>query len=110
MTYVVTEKCIGCRHGSCVDVCPTDAFHLGPNMLVINPVACIDCAACVSACPERAIFASSKIQDPRLIDLNKKLSGMWPQITQAPEGPLPTADEYRLITATVDRLKKLVLK
>jgi ferredoxin len=26
MTYVVTENCIKCKHTTCVEVCPADAF------------------------------------------------------------------------------------
>jgi Fe-S-cluster-containing dehydrogenase component len=37
MTHVVTESCIKCKYTDCVDVCPVDCFHEGPNMLVIDP-------------------------------------------------------------------------
>src|SRR5690606_38585546 len=51
MTFVVTENCIRCKYTDCVDVCPTDCFHEGPNFLVINPETCIDCSLCVAECP-----------------------------------------------------------
>ena len=35
MTYVVTENCIKCKYTDCVEVCPVDCFHEGPNFLVI---------------------------------------------------------------------------
>ena len=41
MTYVVVESCIKCKYTDCVDVCPVDCFHEGPNMLVIDPDECI---------------------------------------------------------------------
>ena len=55
MTHVVTEACIKCKYTDCVAVCPVDCFHEGANMLVIDPVECIDCGACVDVCPTEAI-------------------------------------------------------
>ena len=37
MTFVVTENCIKCKYTDCVEVCPVDCFHEGPNFLVIDP-------------------------------------------------------------------------
>ena len=42
MTFVVTEACIKCKLTDCVEVCPVDCFHEGPNFLVIDPDECID--------------------------------------------------------------------
>ena len=39
MTFVVTETCIKCKYMDCVEVCPVDCFHEGPNFLVIDPDA-----------------------------------------------------------------------
>ena len=50
MTYVVTENCIRCKYTDCVEVCPADCFHEGPNFLVINPETCIDCSLCAPEC------------------------------------------------------------
>lgn len=61
MTYVVTDNCIQCRHTSCVDICPADAFHLGPNFIVINPEACVDCGLCLPECPEEAILPENRL-------------------------------------------------
>ena len=58
MTYVVTENCIKCKYQDCVEVCPVDCFYVGENMLVIHPDECIDCGACVPACPVAAIYDS----------------------------------------------------
>ena len=57
MAFVVTENCINCKYSDCVEVCPVDCFHEGPNFLVIDPEACIDCSLCVAECPAEAIFA-----------------------------------------------------
>ena len=35
MTYLVNDKCIKCKHTTCVDVCPVDCF-MKVNMLVIK--------------------------------------------------------------------------
>ena len=61
MTYVVTESCIKCKYTDCVDVCPVDCFHEGPNFLVIDPEECIDCTLCVAECPVEAIFAEDDV-------------------------------------------------
>ena len=37
MPFVVTENCIKCKYTDCVEVCPVDCFHEGPNFLVIDP-------------------------------------------------------------------------
>ena len=55
MTFVVTETCIRCKYTDCVAVCPVECFHEGPNFLVIDPEACIDCGVCVPECPVEAI-------------------------------------------------------
>ncbi|HEX8749362.1 MAG TPA: ferredoxin family protein, partial [Pyrinomonadaceae bacterium] len=44
-------------------VCPTEAFHLDPVMLVINPETCIDCDACVPECPVEAIFPEDRVPE-----------------------------------------------
>ena len=71
MAYVIAEPCIGEKNGSCVDVCPVDCIHPTKEepgyeeaeMLHINPVECIDCDACVEACPVDACFAEDMLPD-----------------------------------------------
>ena len=65
MTYIVNDKCIGCKYTDCVDVCPVDCFYEGENMLVIHPDECIDCGVCEPECPVDAI---SLIQNPMLLN------------------------------------------
>ena len=36
MTYTVTANCEKCKYTDCVEVCPVEAFHEGPDMLYIN--------------------------------------------------------------------------
>ena len=59
MTYVVTEACVKCKYGDCVEVCPVNCFYEGEDMLYINPDECIDCEACVPECPVEAISSDS---------------------------------------------------
>jgi ferredoxin len=54
-----------------VDVCPVDCIHPrkdegdydAAQMLFIHPDECIDCGACVPACPVEAIFAMDEVPD-----------------------------------------------
>ena len=62
MPYVVIENCIRCKYTDCVDVCPVDCFHEGPNFLVIDPEECIDCGACQPECPVEAISMVPRTQ------------------------------------------------
>jgi ferredoxin len=95
MTYVVTENCIKCKHTDCVEVCPVDCFHEGPNFLVIDPDECIDCTLCVPECPVNAIFAEDEVPDDQaeFIELNAELSREWPVLTERKD-PLPDAEEW----------------
>ena len=63
MAYVICEPCIGATNLACVDVCPVDCIQGGPNQeqMYIDPVTCIDCDACVPACPVGAIFAQENV-------------------------------------------------
>ncbi len=84
MTYVVTENCINCKYSDCVEVCPVDCFHEGPNFLAIDPEECIDCSLCVAECPAEAIFAEDDVPDDQrdFIALNAELAKLWPVITE----------------------------
>lgn len=93
MTFVVTENCIKCKYTDCVEVCPVDCFYEGENMLVINPDECIDCGVCEPECPIEAIKPESEdLLD--MIELNRKYSMEWPQITETKEHS-PNADSYQ---------------
>ena len=97
MTHVVSENCIKCKYTDCVDVCPVDCFVAGPNMLVINPAACIDCAVCVPQCPANAIFAEEDMPPAELafIKINADLTNAkgWKPITKR-KAALPDADAW----------------
>lgn len=95
MTYVVTDNCIRCKYTDCVEVCPVDCFHEGPNFLVIDPEECIDCTLCVPECPAEAIFAEDELPDDQqeFLQLNAELAQAWPVITEMKEA-LPEAAEW----------------
>lgn len=95
MAYVVTENCIKCKFTDCVDVCPVDCFHEGPNFLVIDPHECIDCSLCVAECPANAIFIEEALPDDQkhMVALNAELSLLWPVINEKREAP-EDADEW----------------
>ena len=94
MTYVVTDNCINCKYTDCVEVCPVDCFHEGPNFLVIDPDECIDCTLCEPECPAEAIFAEDDLPDEHqhFLELNAELSRDWPVITEMKEPPPDAAD------------------
>jgi ferredoxin len=107
MTYVVTESCIKCKYSDCVDVCPVDCFHVGPNMLVIDPDECIDCTLCVAECPVEAIFAEDDVPDDQrdFIALNAELAKTWPVIIEKIDAP-SDADDWAKVKAKKQLLEK----
>jgi ferredoxin len=107
MTYVVTENCIRCKYTDCVEVCPVDAFHEGPNFLVINPDECIDCDVCVPECPAEAIFADSDLPagQEAFLAINAELAQQWPVINRKKD-PLPEADEWNGVAGKLKLLER----
>ncbi|QIT55178.1 ferredoxin family protein [Aquisalimonas sp. 2447] len=95
MTFVVTENCIKCKYTDCVEVCPVDCFHEGPNFLVIDPDECIDCTLCEPECPPEAIYSEDDLPDEmsHYLELNAELSQKWPVITEQKDPP-EDADEW----------------
>lgn len=107
MTFVVTESCIKCKHTDCVEVCPVDAFREGPNFLVIDPDACIDCGVCVPECPVEAIFDESDVPGDmqHYVALNTELAAIWKPIVVTKEA-LPEADAWSGIKDKFGQLER----
>jgi len=105
MTFVVTEQCIKCKYMDCVEVCPVDCFHEGPNFLVIDPDECIDCTLCEPECPVEAIFSEEELPagQEQFKALNAELAKGWPVITEKKPEP-PDAKQWNGVP---DKLKLL---
>jgi ferredoxin len=105
MTFVVTDACIKCKYTDCVEVCPVDCFHEGPNMLTIDPEECIDCTLCEPECPVDAICSEDDIPagQEQFLQLNAELAKGWPVITKAKAAP-EDADAWKDVK---DKLKYL---
>ena len=93
MTYIVNDKCIKCKHTTCVDVCPVDCFYEGKNMLVIKPDECIDCGVCEPECPVDAITSDTEPGSESWLDINAKYSEIWPNISEKKD-PAPDHEKY----------------
>ena len=69
MAYVITDQCT--KDEKCVEVCPVDCIHPRKDepafaevpQLFVDPVACIDCGACVPVCEASAIYALDEVPD-----------------------------------------------
>lgn len=79
MTFLVTDACFDCKHMTCVPVCPVDAFHEGPNTLVINPDICVDCMVCQAECPEDAIITELE-DDGTWLAFNTGKAKVWTRL------------------------------
>ncbi|ALG67106.1 ferredoxin FdxA [Beggiatoa leptomitoformis] len=95
MTFVVTDNCIRCKYTDCVEVCPVDCFHEGPNFLVIDPEECIDCTLCEPECPAQAIFSEDDLPPEFIpfVEINAELAKQWPVIAEQKEA-LADATEW----------------
>ena len=107
MTYVVLENCIRCKYTDCVDVCPVDCFHEGPNFLVIDPEECIDCALCEPECPAEAIVAEEDVPPGQeaFVALNAELARTWPVITEV-KPPPEDADQWNGVAGKLKYLER----
>ncbi len=96
MAFVVAEPCIKCKYTDCVTLCPVDAFREAEYFLVIDPETCIDCGACVPACPSEAIYPEHELPRPwrHFAARNAELAPTLPVIT-GPRSPQPDAADWR---------------
>jgi len=105
VTHVVTENCIKCKYTDCVEVCPVDCFHVGPNMLVIDPDECIDCTLCVEECPAEAIFPEEEVPpgQEHFLELNTQLARKWPVLAEK----IPAPEDAKQWDGVPDKLPLL---
>jgi ferredoxin len=96
MPHVVTENCTSCRFTDCVSHCPVECFHADDERLYIDPDVCIDCSACVDACPVHAIYEVIDLPDDKSqwIQINADRAKTLPKI-RSRQDPLPTASSRR---------------
>ena len=100
MTYIVVGNCQDCRFTDCVEVCPVDCFYGDERMLYIHPDECIDCGACVPACPVEAIYPEADVPESESkwtqinIDICTNELDSLENITEKVD-PLPTAEEKK---------------
>jgi ferredoxin len=101
MSYIVTQHCVDCKYTDCVAVCPVDAFHEGDRMLYINPDTCVNCDACVPACPVEAIFSeeNNPAKFAHYLKINADGAAQFPVLNQKKDA-MPGAK-------SLDELKKL---
>jgi ferredoxin--NADP+ reductase len=95
---------------NCIHPSPDEPGFATAEMLYIDPVACVDCGACVSACPVRAIAPDTKLEPKQLpfIELNaafypKRESKLPPTSKLAPviEAPYVEARAGRPLTVAI---------
>lgn len=96
MPHVVTENCDQCRYTECVAVCPVACFHGDASHLYIDPDVCIDCGACVPACPVKAIVDSFDLEPSQehWLTTNRERAQALP-IVRDKGAALPTAAAKR---------------
>ena len=63
-------------------------------MLVIKPDECIDCGVCEPECPIDAIVSDTEDNSGKWLEVNKKYSEIWPNITESKEA-LPDHEKYK---------------
>ena len=56
-------------------------------MLVIKPDECIDCGVCEPECPVDAIVPDTVNDVDKWVELNKKYSEIWPNISVKKDPP-----------------------
>jgi NAD-dependent dihydropyrimidine dehydrogenase PreA subunit len=61
MPHVIVSPCIGVKDNACTEVCPVECIYDAGEMFLIHPDECIDCGACVPACPVSAIFPEEDV-------------------------------------------------
>lgn len=92
MPHIVTDNCRLCRFTDCVEVCPVECFHADEERTYIDPDVCIDCGACIPACPVRAIYDTEDMPEEFVpwVAINAERAAALP-VLSARQPALPTA-------------------
>ena len=104
MPHVVTDNCHLCRFTDCVTVCPVACFHADAERTYIDPEVCIDCGACIPACPVHAIYEIIDMPDDQRpwIDINaERCRGLPSSATSRSPFPAPRNARWRWGTEVV---------
>ena len=103
----ISVACMHCSDAPCMAVCPVDCFYEGPNMLVINPDECIDCALCEPECPIDAIYSEDEVPDDQIkyIELNAELCMEWPNIVEQ-KAPLSDSEEWKEVKNKYEMIER----
>ena len=76
MAHVIVSPCVGLKEGSWIGVCPVDCIYTTDDdqQMYIEPDECIDCGACVPACPVNAIFLEDRVpaNERQYLEINVK--------------------------------------
>ena len=96
MTHVVTGPCDRCRYTDCAATCPVACIHVDETRAYIDPGVCIDCGACVPACPVHAIVEEFDLPEAERhwLEVNASSAKRHPAL-RAKLPPLPGAEERR---------------
>lgn len=77
MPHMICEPCIGVKDRSCQEVCPVECIYDAGEQLYIHPDECIDCGACVPACPVNAIYPEEDVPEQWKVYIEKNRT--WAQ-------------------------------
>jgi ferredoxin len=71
-----------------------DAFHEGDRILYINPDTCVNCDACVPACPVEAIYSEENLPSKfqAYVDINRDGAAANPMPSAKPLDELKNLD------------------
>lgn len=77
-------------------MCPVACFHADEERTDIDIEVCIDCGACIPACPVHAIYETIDMPDDQAywIEINAARALQLPVISEM-QTPLPTAEKRK---------------